>query len=206
MKRNSKAMRRSLFLIFFACVSVFSVYSQQTLLLINGKEKEITSWRANKEQNKVFFIEKNETIEKKVSIDRTYSINKAGKPDTILYFRDSLEGNEMTLEQMHLYIMGMQHARKVYKSVPAFIGGFVSGMIGMPLLKFWGTGLPVIYTLFISFREPRIKGDEKLNPAISTSPYFIDGYRVMGKRIKVRNALLGGLLGTACAIVYQITL
>jgi len=140
---------------------------------------------------------------------------------TLLYTRDSANGNLFNTEQMSYFIKGLQEGREHYHAPFATLGGFVSGVTG-GFFGFWGMTIPTTYVFITGIKTPKINMPLQVSenllsenePALpeyglkynTTSefeqtdadiyaPYYNYGYKAAAKDKKIKNAIKGGVIG-----------
>ena len=191
-------MKSKIFIIFTFFFICFESFSQDTLLLLNGKVLN----------GKIFAMD-DETIyfntfgKKKLNVidrDEIFSVKRKNGFNLMYYKQDTAIGNDFTVGQMRKYILGEQQAMKFYKSPLSTTGGIVSGIAGIVFLDFWGLPVPALYTIIVSSKKPKIKKKYLINTDLINNQYFVNGYQSYAKHKKAKNAIKGGIIGLAASV------
>lgn len=186
-------------MLFFIVVSSLEMRAQDTINLLNGKQ--IFAKSIYEEPNSALL--KYDYIfhgkEKQTAIDllNIYSINYADKTEKIFYKQDSAIGFDLSVKQMGLNIIGERQAFKNYKAPWITLTGFAAGVAAGHFMQFWGLLLPPVYATAFGMFTPEIHTSPDLPYATKNDYYFLEGYKYTATRKKVKNALLGCMVGWA---------
>lgn len=142
--------------------------------------------------------------EKQSAIDllNIYSVNYANKTQKIFYRQDSAIGFDLSVQQMNFNILGERDAIKNYKVPWITAGGFVAGILAAHYLQFYSLITPAVYATAFGLFTPRLHSSPNLNYSTTSNYNYLEGYRYTATRKKVKNALLGSIVGIAA---YAIT-
>lgn len=149
-----------------------------------------------------YYILKRKVIKQK-AVDKIniFSINYFDKTDRILYRQDTAIGYDLSIPEMEYYILGERDAIKNYKAPAITVGGVVLGFGATYFAGFWGLLMPAVYGTTMGVIDPKIKLSESTKPEMRTNKDFVEGYMTTATRKKVKNAIMGSLVGaTAFAI------
>jgi hypothetical protein len=127
-----------------------------------------------------------------------FSVTKEGQPEHVYYMPDVILGDELTVQEVRIYIAGQQDAADLFEVRPIFwigfalagAGGWMSqGGLLTPFI------IPVLYTTFqlvpvIKIREKTIR-----NPAHKYNDLYASGYERVARSKKVMAALKGSGIG-----------
>lgn len=189
-------------------IFIYGTYSQDTINLISGKQ--IFAKSIYEEPNSTLlkydirFHEK--AKQKAVDLLNVYSIHYSNHTQKIFYKQDSAIGFDLTVKQMELNILGEREALKNYKAPWITVGGFVVGATATYFLGFWGVISPAVYATAFGIITPKIHTSPELSYATTSDFNFREGYKYTATRIKVKNAILGSIVGVAAYSLTSYTL
>ncbi|MDD5570572.1 MAG: hypothetical protein PHD97_05365 [Bacteroidales bacterium] len=200
MKINLKII---LFFISFAFIQ--QLYSQDTILLLNGKQIYCKGAYSNETRVVYHKLSKNEKI-KDINKEKVYSITDSLGKRTIIYDKDTMNGFYLTKEQMLLFIRGEQYAAKKFHTFFPFlaslcIGGLSAYSIPDPY------GVAVVALVPFAYGSINAKS-YKSNPnaELVNNQYFIQGYQTKVRLKKTKSSLIGGVFGyIAIAVLISTT-
>jgi hypothetical protein len=180
-------------------------WSQDSINLLNGEliiAKSIYN-EPNSSLLKYDIIKRKVKIKQK-SVDKAdvFSINFAKNEQQILYSQDSALGFERSISQMEAYIYGEREAITNYKTPWVTIGGVAVGFVPTTFyFNFYGLLAPVVYGVIMGITTPKIKikASENLKAGLLYDKNFIDGYKTIAIKKKIKNAILGAVLGVVVA-------
>ncbi|MCH2198225.1 MAG: hypothetical protein MK081_05545 [Flavobacteriales bacterium] len=148
--------------------------------------------------------------EKRNGKKRTQSIHKSeifsisfDDGEWILYSPDELIGDDLTVDEMRIYIAGEQDARTGFKTGPTFIVGVLTG--GATAF-FAGGGLiltilpPVGYTILQLIPVIKIQGNSISNPDYKYNDLYAMGYERVARPKKLLAGLKGSFLGSVLGV------
>ena len=174
-----------------------SAIAQDTLLLLNGKQRLIRDFQYNNDKTSLIF----NTLkgkQKGVDLNDIFSVIDSTNHEHIFYSPDTIEFLLET-EQMRSYMLGERDARQQYKPRWAFISGFAAGVVS-PVLGRYALVLPVSYGITTSF-IPKPQTYLNTHNIGVNKPHYSLGYKDIIKQKRLRNSLLGGALGFAISAV-----
>lgn len=178
-------------------------FSQDTINLLSGKQivaKSIYEEPTNA-LLKYDIIIRGKAKQKAVDKINIFSINYFDKTDRILYRQDTAIGYDLSIPEMEYYMLGAREAIKNYKAPAITVGGVVLGFGATYFAGFWGLLMPAVYGTTMGVIDPKIKLSESTKPEMRTNKDFVEGYMTTATRKKVKNAIMGSLVGaTAFAI------
>jgi len=202
-------MNRSIFLLLLGFFFAAHAFSQDSLILINGKCK----WANNPIVDSLDIInyQNEKGRDRWIDKDEVFAIKKGDLTEIIIYNPDS--SFQLTTQQMRDYVRGIGDARRYYKDnlfarTTPYVIGFASPMV-MPLvgLMFVSPVLPAGYSLIMAKKNIKSKNFQIPERYISNQNY-IDGYTAGSRKKRLIKTLIGSgiglLLGSATAIlVYE---
>jgi hypothetical protein len=202
-------MKRLLLLVFIIPVLVSTVQSQDTINLLNGKQ--IAPKTLYNDENKAYIrcdLQKRNHVKLKViDLLDVYSIKYTNKPELVVYKRDSMNGNNLTPEEMRLYVKGERTAEKIYKAPFVTAAGVVVGFVPtIYILNFYGLISPALYGITMGVITPKAKIAPGDDPMLLTEKNYVDGYKMAATRKKVKNAVGGAIAGVLAAALTAYTL
>jgi len=186
-------------LLFISFTFFSSLMAQDTIFLMNGKLIQDIKLIESNNVRLVPYM-KNSKI-KTVLWDDVFSVIKDGEK-TVLYQTDTSGGNFLTEKGMWMYVQGMQHARRVYSTPLATMGGVAVGFGGALISYYYGLPIPAVYAVLKSTASPKIRKRELVDPYLLYDEHFVQGYKNHARSKKVRNSILGGLAGFASGVVF----
>lgn len=184
---------RTLILVILFLSSTF-VFAQDKILLLNGKEVSINSLNLEKDSSTITFIDLKNKKNKSMKRSRIFSIQYGKGGENIFYKEDSASINhELSIEEMRMYIKGLQEAEK-FKSPMSTIGGFVVGA-GGSFLGFYGLIPPAVFVTIVVNPAPNMEKQQVSDKELLKNENFLIGYQRKSKSKKFTNAAIGGLSG-----------
>ncbi len=145
-------------------------------------------------------LKKDKIRRKTLGLLDIFSIDFATNEHKILYSQDSALGFERSISQMEAYIYGEREAIKNYKAPWVTIGGVAAGFVPTTFyLNFYGLLAPVVYGVGIGIITPKVKTLDNVSSALKNDKNFLDGYKNVAIRKKLKNAILGAVAGVAVA-------
>lgn len=177
--------------------------SQDTLNLLNGKQI-IAKSIYNEPTNTLLKYEtiyKDKVKQKAIDKIEIFSIAYADKIENIFYRQDSAIGYSLSVTEMEHYMLGEREALKYYKAPWITIGGVAAGATATYFTGFWGLVSVAVYGTGMGVIDPKIKTSENISPAVKSDKNFIDGYKTYATRKKVKNAIIGSILGVGVVII-----
>ena len=198
-------MRNLLFSLFFFTLCSGTLLAQDTLVLINGKTILVKSVDL---KDYTIAYRKMEPKSKLKTIDpeRVFSIRYKDGTERIIYYSDTLDPVDFKPEEMRMFIKGEQDADKYYKNNfnkgTAFVLGASGGLLG-----FYGLAVPPLYATIVGAFSPKMEKQKVSDPALLQNNIYREGYEKKARDRKIRNAMIGGLVGfvagsVAFSIIY----
>jgi hypothetical protein len=175
--------------------SVNSAYSQDTLLLLNGKKYPIKVKKVTNDSITFEPIGK-EGKEKQIEKIDVFSLISPNGNELVMYRQDTNAGNNLSVDQMRNYIYGEQDARKNYHAPLMAVAGLIAGA-GGGFVGFYGLMVPPLATALLCIKSPKVKAKNVSKPELITNDYYTTGFQSIAVRKKVKNGMIGGLLGFA---------
>ncbi|MFM8432358.1 MAG: hypothetical protein ACKOA1_06140 [Bacteroidota bacterium] len=168
--------------------------SQDTLLLINGKELVADSARFQGYYVDIFKQHPKKT--KHLNAYRVFSIRHSSGLEEVIYAKDPSDPLDFSPEEMRLFIKGEQDAERYYvndvnKGV-AFCLGSVSS-----LATFYGLLIPPLYSSVVGSITPDMNRMKVSDESLRTNDIYCEGYQSTVRKKKIKNSLVAGLVGFA---------
>lgn len=189
-------------------LSIFiNSYSQDTINLLNGNQIIAKSifYEPASSMLKYDVIKKNKVKQKIIDRIDIYSIRFSDNTEKIFYYPDSIIGYTLSQSDMYDFILGEREAIKNYKNPNITIGGFFTGGIAVSFMRFWGVISPVVYATPIATINTKIKLSDQTNPSYLNNQNFVNGYKNVVTKKRLKNALFGSIAGvTTFAIISAI--
>lgn len=167
--------------------------AQDTVRFLNGRS--MTGKVVSNSNETVIHLTKSgkHTKAKRYFKEDVFDIKFSEGKREVLYLADSNRGFYFSEDEMDRFINGMQCARIHYKAPWVTVGGVAAGAAGI-YWGFWGLTAPAAYAITLSSIPVRVKGKAYLKDHIGDE-FYIEGFKTMAKRKKVRNALFGSIGG-----------
>ena len=189
-------MKASLFFLFIGALFLNSS-AQDTLLMMSGKS---LLGKITDEDGAYILLEipKNNGKTKVLSYDRAeiFSFKKAGK-DSIVYQMDPVFGEELTQEEMRMFMYGQDDARNGHPMLYNQLGGFALGL-GTSLALDGGALpflTPVMYSLTMQIPVVKVKESAIMDQRNTLSPYYLEGYNATARSKKFIKGFLSTMAG-----------
>ncbi len=113
----------------------------------------------------------------------------------VIYFYDTLIGNDYTVEEARRFISGEQDAERGFHAVgtsaAAFAVGTASGVVG----TFFALAPPFLFAGFMSYRYVKIRHHSVQNLENVHHDSYLYGYSQVARRKRVMKAMLWGGIG-----------
>lgn len=187
-----------------------SSYGQDTLQLLNGKQKIV----------KVSHETGSFVVYKKIKDGDTTDLSKEKSYDkndvfrisylfpngvdsvqkiTQVYKVDSMMGDYFTVKEMEMFLHGKSQSRKNYKSFKYAVGGFGVGLGSGFLGTFWGwvpvssyTAVSGVWTI-----KPFLRADD---PALFNDLHFTAGYKETSRKKQALYSAIGSITGFVASV------
>ena len=189
-------------LIIFQIITTGS-FSQNTLVLTNGKKIDIGEFKLN--ENNILAYKNSKGKIKSVLIEDVFSsIDKLGT-ETIYYKPDSTDSESFNIEEMRFFINGESDAINNYKNLWTTIGGIVIGagsVISVPLVGLNSLYIPIFPTAYTSTVGLIKVKTQKLGieKQYLDNKHYVLGFKKVAKHKRIKNSLFGSGIGIAVGI------
>ncbi len=192
-------MKRIFFiLVLFVMLINLSVFSQSTVTLLNGKTKPfLRSYIAPGTGMFYYKILKSSGKEKTKSVllDDVFAYTDSSNIEHIIY--EPMGPNQLSVEQMRIYIKGSAFAHSHHEPYWSLAGGFAVGAGSMFITRnpMYNSILPVAYCGGIALVKP---STDKLildHPEYAESPDLLYGYRRTARHKNIKYAIIGSVGG-----------
>jgi hypothetical protein len=194
-------MKRKLDVLLLALLALFAIDSlqaQDNILFLNGKSEEgkfleidsisVRFERLKKGKKKIMDYQKH----------KVFSVQMGNGDKTFVYAPDSLETEILTIEEMELFVLGQQEARKGFKAPLAFFEGFFCGVVcgyfGNAYMFY--TPVPLVAnSLLIGKFKTKVNIEQVLNPNYFKRETYLAGYAEQAGFRKMQSVTIGSILG-----------
>ncbi len=197
-------MRIPLLLIVVLLACMLPGKAQDTVLMINGRQKIVNVHEVNTRLLYVSYqnIRSNRAKLKGLELLEVYSIGYKDSVRRITYVQDTNIGFPLTEEQMGSYISGTRYAMQHHKGAGYWVAGAVAGFSGPYFLGyFYGLLVPAAATGVSGAIPPGTRQLAKKEPLLYADPHFVAGYKHKARKKNVLNALYGSLIGVGAAAI-----
>ena len=181
-------------------LTALSLKAQDNILFLNGKHEEgkvleidslsVRFERLKNGKKKTIYYPKH----------KVFSIQLQNGEKTFVYSPDSLETEMLTIEEMELFVLGQQEARKGFKAPIALIEGFFCGLV----CGYFGnaymfhTPVPLVAnSVLIGKFKTKVNIEQVLNPNYFKRETYLAGYREQAGFKKMQSVTIGSLIGLA---------
>lgn len=133
-----------------------------------------------------------------ISKEALFSIRYGSGREQVYYFQDSLLGNELSVDDARMLIIGMQDAKKGYHATLTSAGGFAAGVVGGIFGSYVYGYIPCFFYSGIMTNN-HVKGNIKSVRNINYihNEYYRKGYASAAKKKRIIRSLLWGGVGVA---------
>lgn len=151
---------------------------------------------------------------------RMFSYTNSSGEETILYKQDTLMGNFFTKNEMKMFVYGERDAFSNYKSTGWFVTGLGLGFTSVILdtYDFAPNGgffkitpsivpiaVPFVVTIGAGIFKPKVRKEYAADVSFLGSEHYIEGFQKIAKVKKLKNALLGSVIGVGTGfLVYSL--
>lgn len=196
---------KTILVFLFLSLAAQPLFSQDTLLLMNGMEM---SCRITADTGTVFVVSmKNKRGKEKVrevyKLD-VFSVTYEGKEEYILYEMNEPLGDIYTIDEMRFYLAGQKDARMNFTAWPTFFVGFaLCGGIAFAGQDGFITAVapPLIYTLVQLIPKIKIRESTMSHPDYKYNDLYADGYEPPARSRKLIRATEGAFAGSAAGVL-----
>jgi hypothetical protein len=147
--------------------------------------------------------------EKKREVHRSevFSVIKEDGSEVVYYEPDQFLGEDLSPEEMRIYVAGARDARENYRPIWTVVGGVVFAGV----ISYLGQGgfiltiaPPIAYMLFQFIPYIKIKEETMSNLSYQYNDLYAAGYESVARGRKVLSGLKGGTLGSILGFLTQI--
>ena len=181
-----------------------TVATQDTLWYLNGDTELISDYQFIDNGNVLNYTNHKGKL-KDIETFFIFSINKADGSQNILYKPaigdDEFQADTLTIDEMHAFVIGGFLAKKDYKARGALIEGFIVGAAAPWLIAslsanpFYSIIIPAANSAVFGAIRPCDKKIKRKYPKLSENKLFLEGYKEAAKTKRVKNSIIGGLVG-----------
>lgn len=189
---------KQLLLYIFLVAAPTTIFGQDTLTFLNGRVLQAKVLETDSIYTTVTFTKRKKEITKAYANELLFCIQyKNGTADTIYTPNDEFD-LYLSKEDMALFIMGEQDAKKYYKTpLTSIIGVAISGGLGYALHEgFWVAAIPLAYTGGVYLAPTKIKAPDTRPLAVVQTDAYQEGYLAVARTKKSFNALISSVIGT----------
>jgi hypothetical protein len=198
-------MRKIVLLAFLFLLSLANIsFSQDTLLLVNGK-RIVCGVKEVNENHKLIFYElsgKRRPKYKFIDFSEVYMINYHFGTKQNIYRQDSMRGFNLSFYEVGKFIEGEQFAMKNYKAPWVTVGGAAVGAVtpvALPVL--YGLGASLGYVGVFAIVKPSKKKYEEKYPELFQDKAFKNGFVIEARKKRIMNSIYGSLIGFGVAAI-----
>ena len=201
---------KTLFIAFLGYIVVLfapmQTIAQDQIILLNGKIKTVGKVREVDGDNLLYQMPNSEKI-KKMSWEKIFSVKLKDGTEKVIYYKDSLIDNTMTIAQMRDFIDGQREANKNYHTPLSFVSGVVYGVAGGLVVPAYATLSfipPGVGTIMNTLLPVNVNKQAVTNDAKLAFPAFVAGYQKRAKEKRLKNTALGSVIGiiTTVSVLY----
>ncbi len=188
------------FLTVIICIGIYSfTFSQDTLTLLNGKQKLIESFKFEDDSLVVECgIAKGKT--KRYDTDEIFSISGEETSPLFFYKKDE-QGNLLNISEMQWYIKGMVDAQNNHKSPFDLWGGYAVGLAAPFITRsFVNPLIPLTYSFTVGLAIPSSKKYKK-KYLQGKNEMYQKGFLEVRRKKRITRNLSGGTLGFATGLL-----
>ena len=172
---------------------ISEAFARDTIVLINGKSIPVKS--SDLKDYSIFYRKPTPNTKlKTIDPERVFSIRYKDGNERVIYYSDTLDPVDFKPEEMRMFIKGEQDADKYYKNNfnkgTAFVLGAGGGLLG-----FYGLAVPPLYATIVGAFSPKMEKQKVSDPALLQNNIYREGYEKKARDRKIRNAMIGGLIG-----------
>ncbi len=168
-----------------------NVYSQATFLFTNGKTKEIKDYKLEKDG--LIFYHDTKGHYKSIDDYEIFSIINKDE-EKVIYKQHGTD--EMTIQEMRAFVAGQSDAIKNFKSPLSTIGGVAFGAAAPLVHPTYAIVFSGLYCGGIGATKP-LKKKIKIPAEYVNNKHYEFGYKRAANRKRVKNAIIGSLIGLA---------
>lgn len=207
----------TIIIVLISLCSFNNVHAQvSSLLMLDGKTIQISDYKLDTSdyyEGKIEFVTSKGSSKDKY-IDEVFSITDASGNETVIY-KPSLElGEVLTVDQMRLYINGLNQAKNATISPMVFYGGLMAGfgsvMLPKPELQFGdnsmnvplGIMVPVTYIGLVGANTPKAEVLQQQLPNTPSNEHYLMGYQEGVRKKRFKNSIIGAAIGVVGGIVF----
>ena len=197
------------FIVAIILLGSFYAKSQETLILLNGKQYYGTTLdTAGLKINFNIYRPGKKGKEKSFYRDQVFSINYESGEEHIFYYPDMYFVDEYTIDNMRFEVFGRMDGRSGYKTKWVYPVGLVTGLLAGYFSK--GAALsvlvPIIYVGVVQIPIVKIQHETISNPDFVGNEFYAGGYDRSARMKRTTHALISGFVGLAAGILlYDVT-
>lgn len=133
-----------------------------------------------------------------------FSVTKSGQTEQVFYLPDVVLGDDLSIEEVRIYIAGEKDAADLFNVAPTFWigvglaaagGWFSNGGLATPFI------VPVVYSVAQFIPVIKIKGKTIRNPAHKYNDIYASGYEKVARSKKLIAAIKGSGAGMVIGVV-----
>lgn len=186
-----------------------SLMARDTIWLMNG-ERLVNTVIDTSFTNGVRFTSGKKNKQLVIESEKVFSVKFSNGMEKINYTQDTAIGNDYSVEDARLFIIGEQNSIKNFKSPMTFIGSLALGgasayFLPMSFLNILGVSLspipPFAFTGIMLLPPVNIKSKACSNPEYLKSEAYVSGFEKNSRKIRTMNSLRGGLIGLAAGFL-----
>lgn len=194
---------KQLLLYIFLVGAPATSFGQDTLTFLNGRILHAKVLETDSTYTTVSFTKRKKEVTKAYNNDILFSIKYSNGTTDTIYTPSGEIDHYLSVEDMSLFILGEQDAKKYYKTpLTSIIGVAVSGGLGYALHDgFWVAAVPMAYTAGVYLAPTKIKAPDSRPLSVVQTEAYQEGYLAVARTKKSFNALLSSVIGTFAGAV-----
>jgi hypothetical protein len=186
-------------------LSAFEANAQEILLMLNGKELLVQPLSFQSDSLHLKFKDFKTGKIKQVKKENAFSLRDEKGGERLFYKEDSTtETNDLSIDEMRMYIKGYQEGGANFRAPFATVGGLALGALSGYYLYFYALIPPTAYIAVIGNHSPNMDKQKVSDPELLKNPLFVNGYQKKCREKKIRNAAIGSIAGLLTGVVVHL--
>lgn len=196
-------------------------FAQDKIQLMNGRVLRGKLGTEHEEYfNFSYYKKGGKVVPMELTKYRMFSYTNSSGDETVLYKQDSLMGNFFTKNEMKMFVYGERDAFANYKSTGWFVTGLGLGFTSVILDTYdfspnggffqispsiFPVAVPFVVTIGAGIVKPKVRKEYAADVSFLGSEHYIEGFQKIAKVKKLKNALLGSIIGVGSGfLVYSL--
>ncbi|MFI5218213.1 MAG: hypothetical protein ACHQNT_01905 [Bacteroidia bacterium] len=188
--------------LFIFLLAATIVFSQNKILLLTGKIKEVKSYELKGDWLYYKKIDDKKETNRKMDRYNVFSVTKPDGLEEVIYDPDTALEGDPSIEQVRRYISGEQYGMTSYKTPWNKVEGAVVGF-GSGVLAFYGPAVVFANSMIMGRINPsQIPPTTLIEPEVFNSEEFGAGYKKYARNKKIKDTLIFGGIGFAAGFAF----